>query len=45
MAKKQPKRNPNIGKIGWCDSNVLGLSRGHFVYIRDQKNMRSTYIF
>lgn len=38
MAKKQPKRNPNIGKIGWCDSSVLGLSRGHYVYIRNQKN-------
>ena len=34
------KKNKHIGKIGWCDSHVLGLQRGHFVYIRNVKNVK-----
>ena len=37
MSRKKLKRNKHVGKIGWCDSNVLGLSRGHYVYIRKVK--------
>lgn len=25
------------GKVGWCDSNTLGLSSGHYVFIRKVK--------
>ena len=32
------KKSKHIGKIGWCDSDVLGLSRGHYVYIRKVRN-------
>jgi len=32
------KKSKHVGKIGWCDSNVLGLSSGHYVYIRSVKN-------
>lgn len=38
MARRKTKTSKHIGKIGWCDSNVLGLSRGHYVYIRKVKN-------
>ncbi len=33
MSRKK-KNNPLVGKIGWCDASTLGLSRGHFVFIR-----------
>ena len=32
MSKR--KRNRHIGKIGWCDKDTLGLSKGHYVFIR-----------
>ena len=31
-AKK--KVNPLVGKVGWCDGATLGLSKGHYVFIR-----------
>lgn len=31
--KKKPK-NSRIGKVGWCTGEVLGLSVGHYVFIR-----------
>ena len=33
MANKK-RINPLIGKIGWCDASSLGLSKGHYVFIR-----------
>lgn len=36
MARR--KQNKYVGKIGWCDSNVLGLRSGHYVYIRKVKD-------
>lgn len=36
--RKGKKKNKHIGKIGWCDGSVLGLSKGHYVYIRNVKN-------
>lgn len=30
------KKNKLIGKIGWCDKETLGLSNGHYVFIRHQ---------
>ena len=33
MANKK-KINPLIGKIGWCDASTLGLSKGHYAFIR-----------
>ena len=30
------KRNKLVGKIGWCDKDTLGLSNGHYVFIRNQ---------
>ena len=32
MAKR--KVNSLIGKIGWCSGETLGLSKGHYVFIR-----------
>ena len=32
------KKRKNVGKVGWCDAKTLGLSRGHFVYIRSIKH-------
>lgn len=28
------KKNKLVGKIGWCDKDVLGLEDGHYVFIR-----------
>ena len=28
------KVHPLIGKVGWCDAATLGLSKGHYVFIR-----------
>lgn len=28
------KRNKNVGKVGWCDGETLGLDVGHYVFIR-----------
>lgn len=28
------KRNKNVGKVGWCDGETLGLAVGHYVFIR-----------
>lgn len=35
---KGKKQSKHVGKIGWCDASTLGLSRGHYVYIRSVKN-------
>ena len=32
------KKSKHIGKIGWCDKDVLGLPKGHYVFIRRVKN-------
>lgn len=37
------KRHKDTGKIGWCDGKTLGLSRGHFVYIRKIRKVGNTY--
>ena len=34
IPRKKKKAHPLVGKIGWCDGSVLGLSQGHFVFIR-----------
>lgn len=28
------KEKSLVGKIGWCDAKVLGLKKGHYVFIR-----------
>ena len=28
------KSNRYIGKVAWCDGNVLNLSNGHYVFVR-----------
>lgn len=34
MAGNRKKVNPLVGKVGWCDGKTLGLSTGHYVFIR-----------
>lgn len=31
------KKHKYEGKIGWCDEKILGLPRGHYVFIREVK--------
>ena len=38
MSNKKRKRSKHIGKIGWCDKQTLGLSKGHYVFIRRVNN-------
>ena len=32
--RRKRKTHPLIGKIGWCDGRTLGLSKGHYVFVR-----------
>ncbi len=34
------KRNKNVGKVGWCDGETLGLEVGHYVFIRRVKGKK-----
>lgn len=34
MTRNRKKVNRLIGKIGWCDAQTLGLTDGHYVFIR-----------
>ncbi len=36
--KTKHKVNRNVGKIGWCSAETLGLDVWHYVYIRKVKN-------
>ena len=34
MSKNGKRVNPLVGKVGWCDGSTLGLSKGHYVFVR-----------
>ena len=34
MSSNRKKVNSLVGKIGWCDGPTLGLSKGHYVFVR-----------